>query len=216
MWLAACGQRPSSGGPPPRPRSSSSTLRARIGPTPSRSWRSRNQLISSAGLSVRRSRAMKSLTCAASRKRSPPYLTNGIPRRVSSSSSGSESCPVRNRTACCAQLHALLARGHDAIADLPGLRRFIPGHHELRLDASLALTPQPLGEAVPVLCRDGVRDREDRAGRAVVALKGHRAAAREVLGEIQDVAGARGAEAVDRLEVVADDGQSGLVRRAGS
>ena len=54
----------------------------------------------SLGFSAQRSTHSTSLTCAASRNLSPPYLTNGMPRRVSSSSSGALWLELRNSTAC--------------------------------------------------------------------------------------------------------------------
>ena len=74
--------------------------RARPGPMPSSNWSTRVQLKSSWGFSRIRKKANKSLMCAASRNRSPPHLTNGMFRRPSSTSRGSELWAARNRTAC--------------------------------------------------------------------------------------------------------------------
>ena len=100
MCSAACVQRSSWGGLSSVSRSVSRTRRARVGPTPSRSFNRRNQLSSSAALSARRRSAMKSFTCAASRYFNAPYFTNGIPRRVSSTSNSTGSWLVRYRTPC--------------------------------------------------------------------------------------------------------------------
>ena len=70
--------------------SSSINRRAVAGPTPSGSWSTRNQLTSSNGFSRTRSSDSASLTWAASRNFSPPYFTNGMFRRASSTSSRSE------------------------------------------------------------------------------------------------------------------------------
>ena len=59
------------------------------GPMPSGSWSTRNHDTSSRGLSAIRSTASASFTCADSRNFNPPYLTNGMLRRVSSTSSRS-------------------------------------------------------------------------------------------------------------------------------
>ncbi len=106
-----------------------------------------------------------------------------------------------------AQVHPLLARRQHPLAHLPRLLAFVARKRELRRVPALALGPQLLGETQSVLRRDGVRDGEDRRSRAVVALERHRVGARELLGEVEDVAGAGRAKPVDRLEVVADDGQ---------
>ena len=141
-------------------------------------------------------------------KRRPPYFTNGMPRRVSSSSSWSRVVAGAEQHGLGAELHALLARRKDAFADLARLLAFVAGEHQLRRLAALALGPQPLGEAEAVLLGDGVCDGEDRRGGAVVLLERHRVRAGELLGEIEDVPGARRAKPVDRLEVVADDRQA--------
>ena len=57
-----------------------------------------------------------------------------------------------------------------------------------------------------------VRRVEDRRGRAVVLLEPHDRGAGEPFGELEDVAHGRRAEPVDRLRVVADDGE--VARRA--
>ena len=70
------------------------------GPTPGRSCNTRKPATRSRGFSTKRSALSASLTCAASRNFRPPNLTNGMLRRVSSSSSAAEWLPVRNSTAC--------------------------------------------------------------------------------------------------------------------
>ena len=56
------------------------------GPTPGMSWITRKPATRSRGFSAQRRNASTSLTWAASRNLSPPNLTNGILRRVSSTS----------------------------------------------------------------------------------------------------------------------------------
>src|SRR5262249_51993207 len=159
---AACGQRLRSAGPARGARSVSRMRRARVGPTPSSSCSTRNQLTSSAGLSTSRSTARRSLTCAASRKRRPPYLTNGMPRRVSSSSSSSGALPVPNRTRLPPQLVPLPARGEPALAPPPRLLALVAGEAELGRQPPLSFGPQALGESQPILLGDRVCHREDR------------------------------------------------------
>jgi hypothetical protein len=106
-----------------------------------------------------------------------------------------------------AQVHTLLTRREHSLAHLPGLLAFVARKRKLWRLPTLALGPQPLGKAQAILGGDGVRNPEDRRGRTVVALERDGAGARKLLGEVEDVAGARRAKPVDRLEVVADDGQ---------
>ena len=68
--------------------------------------------------------ASTSLTCAASRNFRPPNLTNGMLRRVSSTSSGPLWCEARNSTACYFRARAglaLLQHALDDVARLVGL-----------------------------------------------------------------------------------------------
>ena len=66
------------------------------------------------------------------------------------------------------------------------------------------------------LCGDCVGDVEDRLCRAVVAVQGDDFGRGKEGGEVEDVLGAGGPEAVDRLEVVADDGQPAVLPMEGS
>ena len=76
-----------------------------------------------------------------------------------------------------------------------------------------ALGPQVLGVALAREADHGVGRVEDRLRRAVVALQRHHARRRrELLREVEDVAHRRRAERVDRLRVVADDGDAAAVR----
>ena len=99
---------------------------ALAGPMPGRSCSARNAAMRFFGLSAQRSTASRSFTCAASRNLSPPYFTYGMLRRTSSSSSRSQWCELRNRTAWRLQRHAPLARfqhaRHHVLAPAPGRR----------------------------------------------------------------------------------------------
>ena len=136
-----------------------------------------------------------------------PYLTNGMPRRVSSSSSRAESWPVRNRTAWArssiASSRAASTRSHTSLA-----WRFRRGGTR----APAARRPRAHSTAAWESRRGpGPRRRSRPRGSArgaVVALEQHSVGVGEQVGEVEDVAGARGTEAVDRLEVVADDPQA--------
>ncbi len=73
--------------------------------------------------------------------------------------------------------------------------------------AGAQFAPQALGDAAAVVRDHGVGRGEDRLGRAVVLLELDDARVGEVLLEVEDVADVGVAEAVDRLRVVADDGE---------
>ncbi len=83
-----------------RPAMESRIRPAVAGPMPSSICTTRKPVTRSAGFSAQRSTASRSLTCAASTNLSPPNLTKGMLRRVSSISSTALWCEVRNSTAC--------------------------------------------------------------------------------------------------------------------
>ena len=94
----------------------------------------------------------------------------------------------------------------DDIARLVGL---VADADEAGAICRLTLGPEVLGEALRGQIDDAIGGGEDRLGRAVIAIErddlGRRA---ELGGKIEDVAHGRGAEGIDRLRVVADDGQA--------
>src|SRR5207302_1440316 len=106
-----------------------------------------------------------------------------------------------------AQLDSLLARGEHALAHRSRLRAVIARERQLWRLTSLTVGPQLLRVAGAVLCGERVGDCEDRARRAIVALQRDRMSVWEVVREVEDVARAGGAKAVDRLKVIADHGQ---------
>ena len=122
----------------------------------------------------------------------------------------------RGAVACRAEEHRLrlqgragLPRREDLGADVVGLRGVVADGDELRPRPGAPLGPEVLGEALARLGDDGVGGTEDGLGRAVVLLEGDDMRPRlEVPGEVEDVAHLRRPEAVDRLGVVADDGQA--------
>ena len=67
---------------------------------------------------------------------SPPYFTNGMFRRASSTSRWSEWCAARNSTACAFSGHALLAMREDGAADRVALLGLVEAGAELRPRAS--------------------------------------------------------------------------------
>ena len=105
--------------------SASIRRRAVAGPMPSGSWSTRNHATSSQGFSSTRSIASASFTCAPSRNRRPPYFTNGMLRRASSTSSTSEWCAARNSTACSRSATPSFTGRDDLAADAVGLSRLV-------------------------------------------------------------------------------------------
>ena len=110
-----------------------------------------------------------------------------------------------------AQGGAALARVEHALADLGGLGGLVEAQHQLGRAAARALGAQGLAVGALGLRRHGVGDVEQRLGGAVVALERDHRRAGEVLGEGEDVLGRGRAEAVDRLQVVAHDGDVGAL-----
>ncbi|CFO07522.1 Uncharacterised protein [Bordetella pertussis] len=76
------------------------SLPAVAGPMPGTSCATRKPASRERGFSAQRSTDSMSLTWAASRKRRPPNFTNGMLRRVSSSSSAALWLEARNSAAC--------------------------------------------------------------------------------------------------------------------
>ena len=79
----------------------------------------------SRGFSAQRRQARASLTCAASRKRSPPNFTNGMLRRPSSTSSASLWWAARNSTACWRSGTPASRRSRIALDDVVHLRQLV-------------------------------------------------------------------------------------------
>jgi hypothetical protein len=73
-----------------------------------------------------------SLTCAASKKFSPPYFTNGIPWRVSSTSSWVTMMASAEQYRLSLQVDACLAVFQDKFDNVLDLRRFIGRYDKLR------------------------------------------------------------------------------------
>ena len=121
-----------------------------------------------------------------------------------------------------AQRHARLAPFEDPLDDVGDLRQLVGDGRQQRAHAARARARQVL---LVALARGRQRDDrvgrvQDRRRRSVVLLERDDRRGRIVLlREREDVADARRAEAVDRLRVVADDGDAapvGLQRGAGS
>ncbi len=107
---------------------------------------------------------------------------------------------------------ALLAIFQHAFDDVARLVGLVAHRDQLRLSRRGALGPEVLGEALLGEPDDAVGGGEDRLRRAVVAVERDDLRRRAELGrEIQNVAHGRGAKRIDRLRVVADDGQSASV-----
>ena len=110
------------------------------------------------------------------------------------------------------QRGARLPRRQHLGADVVGLRGLVGDGDEQRPRVRPPFGPELLGEALARLADHRVGGRQDGLGRAVVARE--RDDARPGLepgGEVEDVAHLRRPEAVDRLRVVADDGDAPAV-----
>ena len=102
-----------------------------------------------------------------------------------------------------------LAVLQDPLGDVARLVGLVAHGDQLRALGRGALGPQVLGEALGRELDDGVGGREDRLGRAVVALERDDLGGRlKCCGKVEDVAHGGGAERIDRLRVVADDGEA--------
>ena len=120
---------------------------------------------------------------------------------------GRSRATARISTACSRSAHrparARRARARRPRSPGPPRRGRRPARARRRRCARRAA---PCEKRASACAADGVGDVEQRLGGAVVALEGDHRRAGEVLGEREDVLGRRRAEAVDRLQVVADDG----------
>ena len=101
-----------------------------------------------------------------------------------------------------------LAVLENAIRDVASLIGFVTHADELRSRGGVSIGPEVLGEALSAQTDHAVCRREDRLGRAIVALKRDDLRRRAELGrEVEDVADSRGAERINRLGVIANDCQ---------
>lgn len=99
----------------------------------------------------------------------------------------------------------------NAIDDGFGLGLLITAADESGCDAAGADGVKRLFVALLGFRNDGVSDVEDGLRAAVVIFEGDDGCAGELLWEIEDVADGGGAEGVDRLGIVANDGDAGAV-----
>jgi heavy metal translocating P-type ATPase/RND family efflux transporter MFP subunit len=106
------------------------------------------------------------------------------------------------------QRHAGFARLQHALGDETRLIAFVAHGHELRPLRGTALGPEVLGVALGGERDDGVGRGEDRLGRAIIAVeRDDLRRRREALRKLENVAHSGGAEGVDGLRIVADDGE---------
>ena len=191
----------------------SSTRCAVAGPMPGNRCRMRKPATRSRGFSTKRSSASTSLTCAASRNFEPAELDEG---NVAAGQLDLQRARMRGRPEqhrLVLQQRALLAVGQHLLDDVAGLVGLVVHGDELRFLRGGAVGPEVLGEALARQADDAIGRRQHGLRRAVVAVeRDHLGAGREALRKIQDVADSGGAERIDRLRVVADDGQAASVR----
>ena len=111
-----------------------------------------------------------------------------------------------------AQLHSGLAIRQDALDDELDLRSLVRDHGDDRPAAAGAPREQVLGEALRRVADHAVAGVEDRLARAVVLLeRDHLRPRLEAVRQLEDVLHSRRAERVDRLRIVAHDGEPGAV-----
>src|SRR5882762_7842244 len=158
----------------------------------------RKPAMPSRGFSTNRSRARMSLMCAASRNLRPPKLDerNIPPRQLdfewSTVMRGAEEDRLlfKRRSA--------LAVLEHAIRDVASLIGFVAHAGELRSRSRVSIGPEVLGEALSPQTDHAVCRREDRFGRAIVALKRDDFCRRaELGGEVEDVPDGRGAKRIN-------------------
>ncbi len=129
-------------------------------------------------------------------------------RRVNSTSSGPEWCEARNKHGLRLEREPLLAAFENFLDHVERLIGLVAHADQKRTLGGLSLRPQILGEALVGQFDDRVGRRQDRLRRAVILLERHDIGARaEMTGKVEDVAHRRRAKRIDRLGVVADDGQ---------
>ena len=110
------------------------------------------------------------------------------------------------------QFHARFPVGENALDHELDLSDLIRHHRQERAPAVGPGGEQGLGEALAGLGDDAVAGLQDGLGRPVVLFQAYHLGRRvEAAGEIEDVAHRRRAEGVDRLGVIADDGDTGAV-----
>ena len=104
-----------------------------------------------------------------------------------------------------------------ALHDVTGLVSFVPHADKLRSRGGVSVGPEVLGEALSRQIDYAVCSREDWLSRAIIALQCDDLCRRaELCGKVEDIADSRGAERINRLGVIANDGQpapAGLERR---
>ncbi len=93
------------------------------------------------------------------------------------------------------------------------LLRLVLAVDQLRQQAVLAIGPKVLAKALLGLGHDGVRGIEDRLGAAVIPLERDHRRSGKLGRKVQDVPHGGGAEGVNRLGIIADNGQPLPARR---
>src|SRR6266446_7179504 len=99
------------------------------------------------------------------------------------------------------------------VGDIARLRRLVLGADEVREFGGFLLRIKGLGESLAGPGDNRVRGGEDRLRRSIIAFeRDDRGRRRNAARKVEDVAYCRGAKRIDRLRVVADDGEPGPVR----
>ena len=107
------------------------------------------------------------------------------------------------------QRRAALAVLQDAFDDVAGLVGLVADADEMRPLGRIAVGPKVLGEPLGREIDHAIGGRKDRLRRAIIAIERDDLGGRtELIGKVENVADSRGAERIDRLRVVADDGEA--------
>jgi hypothetical protein len=111
------------------------------------------------------------------------------------------------------QRQSLLAAFENFFDHVARLIGFVADRDQVRPLAGFSLRPQILGEALIREFDHRIGRRQDRLRRAIILLERDDVCARrEMAGKIENVAHGGGAKRIDRLRIVADDGQASAVR----
>ena len=143
---------------------------------------------------------------------SPPYFTNGMLRRASSTSSRREWCAARKSTAC--RFNAIPAsRCSSTRSDhVVHLRRLVPAVTSRGCCSEGRGENRRLGKPSGASPMTALAASRNGLSGAVVLLQGHDCGGRLKQGrEVEDVPDRRGAKDIDGLRVVAHDGEPAAV-----
>ena len=167
----------------------------------------RTAATTSRGFSASRKMAIMSLTWRRLDELQPAVLAEGdvAPGQLQFEGDGMVRTAEEHRLL--PQRDSLLAVFQDRADNEPGLFVLVFAGDELRLCAAGPLGPEVFGKTLPRVADDRIGRLQDGLSAAVVLLQLDDTGAGELLGEVEDVADLGGAERIDGLGIVADDGE---------